>query len=133
MKIKNIFLIEDDSFFATTFKKKMEGVGNFEVHHFKNCEDAIDQVKMVKPEIVFMDHVLRGTKGVDAIPQILDNEPDAHVVVISNQNDINVVDKAFSLGATNYFRKDILLLDYVEKFIKELQGDHSLRGKQLYA
>jgi DNA-binding NarL/FixJ family response regulator len=131
MQIKNIFLIEDDSFFATTFRKKLEGVGNFKLHHFNNCEDAISQLQNLKPEVVFMDHVLRGTKGVDAIPDILTKEPETQVVVISNQNDINVVDRAFSLGAAKYFRKDILLLDYVEKFISELQTQGSYRPRSI--
>lgn len=124
MKIKNIFLIEDDSFFATTFKKKMEKVGDFAVHHYNTCEDAIDQIRKIDPEIVFMDHVLRGTKGVDAIPAIRHKKPNIQIVVISNQTDINVVDKAFHLGATNYFRKDILLLNYVQDFIHNLQGEY---------
>lgn len=122
MRIKNVFLIEDDSFFATTFKKKIEGVGNFKLHTFKTCEDALQHLKMLKPEVVFMDHVLRGTKGVDAIPSILAQDPEAHIVVISNQTDMTVVDRAFSLGASKYFKKDILLLDYVQRFLNELQG-----------
>jgi DNA-binding NarL/FixJ family response regulator len=133
MEISNVFLIEDDSFFATTFRKKMEGVGNFMIHHFNSCEEAIEQMNHLKPEVVFMDHVLRGTKGVDAIPDILNKEPEAHVVVISNQSDINVVDKAFTLGASKYFRKDILLLDHVEGFIRDLESEKKETWKMLFA
>ena len=131
MNITNVFLIEDDSFFATTFIKKMERFDHFNVHHFQNCEDAVQQIKNIKPEVVFM--VLRGMKGVDAIPLILEQEAETHIVVISNQNDINIVDKAFSLGASKYFRKDILLLDYVESFLRSLDGNKDESPSQLFA
>lgn len=131
MRIKNVFLIEDDSFFATTFKKKIEGVGDFKLHLFKSCEEALLHLKSVNPEVVFMDHVLRGTKGVDAIPSILSHKPDTQIVVISNQTDINVVDQAFTLGASKYFKKDILLLNYVEDFLADLQGYGRRNGQAI--
>ncbi|MCB9225137.1 MAG: response regulator [Crocinitomicaceae bacterium] len=133
MKVTNVFLIEDDTFFAKTFIKKMEQIGPFKVHHYNNCEDAIQQVRNIKPEVIFMDHVLRGTKGVDAIPSLLQQKPDARVVVISNQNDINVVDRAFSYGASRYYRKDILLLDYVETYIRGIEGESRSSAKFLFA
>ena len=125
MKVKNIFLVEDDQFFASTFSKRLSKIGDFQVHHFDNCENALLELLNIKPEIVFLDHQLKGIDGVDALPLFLENLPSTEVVVVSGQKDPEILKKALDSGAAQYFQKDVLLMKNTESFIEELKSEES--------
>jgi len=125
MKVKNIFLVEDDQFFASTFSKRLSKIGDFQVHHFENCDNALKELLNIKPEIVFLDHQLNGIDGVDALPLFLENLPSTEVVVVSGQKDPEILKKALDSGAAQYFQKDVLLMKNTESFIEELKSEES--------
>ena len=121
MEVKNIFLIEDDEFFATTFKKRLQKIGEFNVQHFSNCESALKDLLKIKPDIIFLDHLLDGINGVDAVHLFKENHPKGEIVIVSGQNDPEVLKKADQAGASKYFRKDVLLMKNAEGFIKDFE------------
>jgi two-component system response regulator (stage 0 sporulation protein F) len=125
MKINNIFLVEDDDFFAATFVKRLEKVGDFEIHRFFDCEHALRELLNVKPEIVFLDHKMKGLDGVDALPLFLENLPSVEVAIVSGQTDPDVLKKAMDRGASHYFQKDVLLMKHAEGFIESLTNKKS--------
>jgi len=129
MKVKHIFIVEDDQFFASTFTKRLSKIGDFEIHHFTNCEGALSELLRIKPEIVFLDHQLNGIDGVDALPLFVQNLPTTEVVVVSGQKDPEVLKQALENGAAQYFQKDVLLMKNAESFIQELNtGESKLKS-----
>lgn len=119
MKIKNIFIVEDNLFFASTFSKGVRNFCKADIHHFTDCKSALDKLLSIKPEIIFLDHLLNGIDGVDALPMFVENLPSTDVVVISSQKDPEVLKRALEFGAKQYFQKDALLLKNCESFILE--------------
>ena len=74
MGVKNIFVVEGDEFFAEAFIEKMKRMGDFEIHYFNTVERALGEVTKIRPEIISMDHILHGVKGVEAIPLLKRSE-----------------------------------------------------------
>ncbi|MFT4600088.1 MAG: DNA-binding NarL/FixJ family response regulator [Arenicella sp.] len=132
MEVKNIFVIEDDEFFAQTFKKRLAKIAEFEIHHFDTCETALGQLLKIKPEIIFLDHILGGLNGVDALPLFKESLPNCEIVIVSGQSDPDVIIKADKGGATKYFRKDVLLMQNAEGFIKEYDEKSDSRLKKFW-
>ena len=125
MATKHIFIVEDDTFFAKIFARRVEEYGEFKVHHFVNCELALENLLTFKPQVIFLDHNLTGLNGVDALPMFKENLPDTKVVIISGQNDKAVLEKAMDNGASKYFRKDVLVMQNTEQFLDGLNENGS--------
>ena len=120
MTVKNIYIIEDDAFFARGFSKKLENVGASDIHIFDSAEVALLNLAIDKPEIIFLDHLMGGMSGVDALPKIKAIAPNADVVIVSNVRDIQVMDTALNNGAAKYFTKDALLMNNTNGFLQEI-------------
>ncbi|MEO9532836.1 MAG: response regulator [Crocinitomicaceae bacterium] len=129
MNLNNIFIIEDDQFFAKTFQKRLEkilGETNVEIHTFASVEDANPALKRTNPEIVFLDHFLAGINGVDAIPDLVKLLPKSEIVVVSAQKETSILDQALKSGASRYFRKDVLLMQNARELISEFDSKKSV-------
>jgi DNA-binding NtrC family response regulator len=125
MEVKNIFVVEDDEFFAEVFIKKLRKMGDFEIHYFLAVEPALSQTTKIRPEIIFLDHVLHGLRGVDAIPLFKEIHESTEIVIVSNQTSPEVLGRALDFGATKYFQKDLLLTNATKDFIEELKNRES--------
>lgn len=126
MKVNNIFLVEDDEFFALGFIKKLQKVGDFNIHHYISSERALGQLHQIKPEIIFLDHDLGGVNGVDAIPLFKEFSPDSDIVIVSGQRDPQVLVQALETGAEAYFTKDVLLMSKTIDFVENAAAQKSI-------
>ena len=131
--VKNIFLIDADNFFANSFFNKLNQRGNYDLRHFASFEDAQLEINRTEPEIILIEQNLKGKSGLEVIPVIRRNFPDVDVVMVSDQSDISVVEKAYDVGAVKYFRKDILLIDHIEGLIKERHSSTGSAWRRLFA
>ena len=120
MTVKNIYIIEDDAFFARGFSKKLEIVGECNIRIFDSAEAALLNLAIDKPEIIFLDHLMGGLNGVDALPTIKAIVPNANVVIVSNVRDVHIMDTALNNGAAKYFTKDALLMNKTNEYLQEI-------------
>jgi two-component system response regulator NreC len=63
-------------------------------------------VRAEKPDIVLLDVVMPGESGIEALPKLLHEAPDARVLVLSMQDDPRYVREAFAAGAAGYVLKE---------------------------
>lgn len=120
MLVKTIFVIEDDNFFAQSFIQRLKKLGDFNIKHFEDVESAYVAAETDPPEILFLDHILKGVNGVDSISTWKSRFPKIEIAVITNNKDVKVLRKAIQAGATEFFLKDVLLTKNTEDFIAEL-------------
>ncbi|MFT5778149.1 MAG: DNA-binding NtrC family response regulator [Crocinitomicaceae bacterium] len=122
MLVKNVFLIEDDQFFAKSFLRKLEPFKDkgIVLHHYENMQDALEDLVRLKPEVIFLDHHLSGMSGIDSIPIIKVRLPCCEIAIVSNQKDVSIMMQALETGAFNYFAKDSLVGKNSTSFIEEL-------------
>ncbi|UKN01144.1 response regulator [Paracrocinitomix mangrovi] len=132
MRIKKIYVVDGDYFFARTFIQKLNKSGNYDIVHFSNFDEASINMPYDNPQLVLIEHNLKGRTGLDSIPIIRQALPDCEIVMVSDQNDVEVVDTAYKRGVTKYFRKDILLLDHVEGLIKQYEAPFDSNLNQLF-
>lgn len=69
-------------------------------------EQAITEVRSLKPDVVVMDISMPGLSGIDATRQILAESPDSKVVVLSLHAARRFVDEMFDAGAAGYLLKE---------------------------
>ena len=71
-----------------------------------SARDAIFEARTAKPDVVLMDVMMPEQSGIEVVPQLLKEHPDAKVLVLSMQDDPRYVREAFEAGARGYVLKE---------------------------
>jgi DNA-binding NarL/FixJ family response regulator len=72
-----------------------------------NGEDAVDQIKESKPDMVLMDIRLPGMSGIETVRQLRIHHPTLNIVMLTAFEDEKYVVEAIQAGANGYLIKDI--------------------------
>jgi DNA-binding response OmpR family regulator len=118
---KKILVIEDDHFLSSLIKARLEKDG-FNVLQSFDGEEAIQQLKRDRPDLVILDLIMPKVTGFEVLQMIsitpgLDKVP---VVILSNLAQDSDIEKARQLGAREYFVKVKISIDDLIGKIKTL-------------
>jgi two-component system chemotaxis response regulator CheY len=67
--------------------------------------EAIQKYRELRPDVVTMDIMMPNTDGLQALKQILADDPEARVVIVSAMGHAGMVKEAMDLGAVDYIVK----------------------------
>jgi DNA-binding NarL/FixJ family response regulator len=71
-----------------------------------DARQAIFQTRALKPDVIVLDLVMPGASGIEVLPELRKEAPDARVLVLSMQDDPRYVREAFEAGASGYVLKE---------------------------
>lgn len=109
-------LVCDDSILARKqLKDTIKKCGYENFLEASNGQEAIDLYKEHKPELVFVDIVMPVKDGVEAIHEIREFDPTAHVIVVSSVGTQTQLKNAIMEGAKDFIQKP-----FSESAIKEI-------------
>ena len=77
-----ILIVDDSALTRRTLRTILEGAG-CEVAEAEDGLAAIERYFLEKPDVVFLDLVMRGMYGLDVLTKLRQLDPDARVVVVS--------------------------------------------------
>jgi two-component system, NarL family, response regulator NreC len=86
-----------------------------------SAREAIFEARSAKPDVVLMDVMMPDQSGLEVVPQLLHESPDAKVLVLSMQDDPRYVREAFEAGASGYVLKEAADTELVAA-IREVAG-----------
>jgi two-component system, NarL family, response regulator NreC len=89
-----------------------------------DVKEAVFETRDKKPDIVLMDVVMPGQSGIEGVPLVLKEAPDAKVLVLSMQDDPRYVHEAFAAGAAGYILKEAVDDEVVGAIQRVAAGDH---------
>ena len=122
-KIK-ILIIEDHKLIVEAWTNILNSVDEFEVcASADNTNDAIKLAHIHRPHIVLMDINLKGSSGFEATENIINQIPKVKVIGLSIHDDLSVVKKIFSLGATGYLTKNSSKKELIESIHRVYKGE----------
>ena len=78
-----------------------------------DSQNAIFETRAQKPDVILMDIVMPGKSGIETIPDLLKDAPDAKVLILSMEDDPHYVREAFAAGASGYILKEAADIDLV--------------------
>jgi len=102
--ITKIFVVEDDPIFSRVLKFKLEEEGNYEVMMFTTGEEFLKNLDLA-PDIVTIDYNLPGVKGIELLKKIVAYNKDITPIILSAQEEVEVVVQAYKNGAKDYIVK----------------------------
>lgn len=99
-----IFVIEDDEWYSKLLVHDLSLNPDYEVFGFRNGRDCLSKLNDC-PDVITLDYRLPDMHGADVLKKIKEENEDIQVIVISGQEDIEVVVDLLKLGAYDYIVK----------------------------
>lgn len=101
-------LICDDSILARRqLKDMLSSLGKCTIIEAANGQECIDMYQQHLPDIVFLDIVMPIKDGQTAIAEIMEQYPDADIVVVSSVGTQTQLRQAIQLGAKDFIQKPL--------------------------
>lgn len=104
----NIMLVEDHKLMRVGMKTLFDETEDFTViAEAQTGKEAIEKAKIHKPDVILMDIGLPDISGLSATKKILEDDPDAKIIILTSHNTEEEVNAALTLGVYAYVIKDI--------------------------
>ncbi len=114
---KKILIVEDDAFLVDAYKVKLASMP-WKIITTTNGDAAYDITVKEKPNLIILDLLIEGLTGLEVLRKLRSSPAtkDVPIIVATNVNQDESVNKAKELGANDYFIKsNISIGDLVKK------------------
>ncbi len=119
----NILIVDDAKIMRANIKKMLNHLEHTVIGEAANGYEAIEQYKLLKPDLVTMDITMPNYEGVEdgieAVKQITSFDSSAKIIMITSHGEQDKVIKAIQNGASNYVLKP-LQIDKLKDVINKL-------------
>jgi len=121
---KTILFIEDESALQKTFSEFLVQEG-YEIVSALDGEIGLRLAEARKPDLILLDLILPKKNGFEVLGELKQKKEtkDIPVIVLTNLEEIESVDKALELGAKTYLVKASYTLEEVLEKIKKTLGE----------
>lgn len=122
--MKKILLIEDEANLQKTMSEALRRAG-YESINALDGEIGLNLAKNKKPDLILLDLVLPRLHGLEVLKKIKEDEETKAipVIILTNLENMEDVDKAIALGATTYLVKTRYTLEEVTGKVKKALGE----------
>ena len=114
-----IILYEDNPQLREGLTMLLNGSEGFEVvGAFKNCNNVVDEIEALKPDVVLMDIDMPGTNGIEGLKLIRQRNTEIKILMLTVFDDNKNVFDAVRNGASGYLLKKtppVKLLEYIQE------------------
>jgi two-component system response regulator AtoC len=100
-----VFIVEDDAFFGKAIQFTLEKEQDYDVTLFTNGADLIKNLHG-NPDIVVIDYNLPDMTGLEILQRVKTYNEEIVPIILSGQNEVEVVVKAYKIGAKDYILKN---------------------------
>ncbi len=119
-----IFVVEDNEWYNKLLVHNLSLNPDYEVLSFLNGQDCLDALGQ-NPDVVTLDYRLPDTTGIDVLKKIKQLNEEIQVILISEQDDIEIVVDLLKLGAYDYIVKSN---DIKERLLNTINNIHKRLG-----
>ncbi len=115
-----IMLVDDASFMRMMLKNILVGSGYEVIGEAENGAKAVEQYKALKPDLVIMDIIMPEMGGIDAVREIVKQNPSAKILMCSSMGQQSLVVEAIQAGAKDFIVKPFQPSNVLEAVKKAL-------------
>jgi CheY-like chemotaxis protein len=108
--LKRILIVEDNAFFLQFLKETLRSrLPSADILEAANGEEALQEIKTLPPDAIFMDLRLPGANGLELTRKIKAQYPDIVVVILTNYDLPEYREAAYESGADHFLLKESFL------------------------
>jgi len=122
--MKKILIIEDESALQKTLGENLSQEG-YQIVSALDGEIGLKLVRSESPDLVLLDLILPKLHGFDVLKKIRENlaTKEIPVIILTNLESIQEVERAIELGATTYLVKANYSLEELSAKIKQILSE----------
>ena len=122
-----VLLVDDHSLVRRGFRRLLEDDPDIAVvGEAEDGNQAVDLAAELKPRVVVMDFALPSMNGAVAARQILKNQPEIAILILSMHNEASYIRTCLEAGARGYLLKNAMDLEMVSAVKKVASGERVL-------
>ena len=110
-----LLVVDDEKGITDPLKEFFERRG-FAVTAVNNGEQALEALKKDKPDIVFLDIVMKGMSGIEVLKHIKSVDKNIKVIMLTIHEEKDIIEQTQQSGADEYITKPFRI-DYLEEVV----------------
>ncbi len=118
----NILIVDDSKTSRKFLRNMLEQAGHVVVAEAVNGEDGIEKYRQYKPDIVTMDITMPVLDGVGAVEDIIKEDPEAKIIMVTAAGQKSNMIEALKKGACEFLQKPFEY-ETLKNIIDEVLGD----------
>jgi two-component system, chemotaxis family, chemotaxis protein CheY len=117
-----IMSVDDSAFMRMLLIKILKNMGytDADIIQAENGNEAVTKYKAQKPDLVFLDIVMKEKYGTEALKEIMEFDPNAKVVMCSAVGQESIMKEAMAMGAKDFIEKPFKEENVKERVLKIL-------------
>ncbi len=125
-KAFKIFVVEDDEWYGRLLVHTLSLNPDYEIQLFSTGKDCLENIHQA-PDVVTLDYRLPDMKGLDVLKQIKEINDEIQIILISEQDDIEVVVKILQNGAYDYIVKSRDIRERLLNTVNNIRQGNNLK------
>jgi two-component system response regulator NreC len=102
-----VLIVDDHAVVRSGLRLVLESEEGIEpVGEAGSAREAVFEARATRPDVILLDVVMPDQSGLEIIPQLLHENPEVRILVLSMQDDPQYVREAFAAGASGYVLKE---------------------------
>ena len=115
---KKILIADDTTFMREMLKSALDKEKYEIVGEATTGQQAVDQYKAKKPDLLILDINMPVMNGIDALTEVMEFDPDANVIMCSDQKQEPMIVLALKKGAKDFVIKPFMASDVIRALKK---------------
>ena len=120
-----LLLADDHRMLRETLRRSMLDEGFDVVGEASDGQEAVDLADQLQPDVILMDVTMPEMGGVEAPRRIVEQRPDARIVMLTMHADQDVIAAAIRAGASGYLVKDCSFEEVAATVREAISGEVS--------
>lgn len=104
---KQVMVVDDSRIMELQIRALLENTDYEVAAYCENGEEAIARYSEVRPDVVTMDIIMTGIDGLEAAQVILEEHPDARIIMVSSLAYEDSIQEAETIGAKAFLYKPV--------------------------
>jgi DNA-binding NtrC family response regulator len=125
-KAFKIFVVEDDEWYSRLLVHTLSLNPDYEIQAFTTGKECLANLHQ-EPDLITLDYRLPDMKGLDVLKQIKEINEDIQIILISEQDDIEVVVTLLQSGAFDYIVKSKDIRERLLNTVNNIRQGSNLR------
>lgn len=121
-KPNSALVADDENHIRSYVRIILNHLGVETVHEATNGMEAVELFREHRPDVVFLDINMPGLTGLEALPKIMEIDPEANVLMLTGHASRHLVEGSAKAGAIHYIRKDTPQQE-ITSMLKDLFND----------
>jgi len=123
MSSKLVFFVDDDKMILNLLEYTFKSRAGIQVKTFFTGEECLENIHL-KPDLIVLDHLfpddMGKLSGMDVLVKLKEMKSSAEVIVLSCQEDEELIPVFIKNGASKYISKDDYFVDELIESIEEV-------------